>query len=96
MDSEGEELPVEMPEEVRERFKILKDHLLKLGEHFDHVHIFVQLDNPDEAGGKCTQMLNIGNGNWYARYGQIKEFVVQVERSFLLDPGSEVDWEEME
>lgn len=46
-----------------------------LGEHFDHVHIFTQRDSGDHN----TATVSLGSGGWYARYGQIREWLVKEE-----------------
>ena len=47
--------------------------LQHLGEHFDSVHIFATRDETGEKGGTIT--IQKGVGNWYARYGQIVEWI---------------------
>lgn len=42
-----------------------------LGEHFDHVQI---LTSWNEEG--LTKAQNFGTGNWYARIGMAREFIV--------------------
>lgn len=39
-----------------------------LGEHFETIQIFVTKDSDDNDG---TVRINLGKGNWYARYGQV-------------------------
>ncbi len=53
--------------------------LHSLGEHFDSVHIFATRHEPAEAKGTIT--FNDGVGNWYARYGQIREWLLQADES---------------
>lgn len=43
-----------------------------LSEHFDSVHIFANRHLNDNSG---TVKWSLGSGNWYARYGQIREWV---------------------
>jgi hypothetical protein len=47
--------------------------LQHLGEHFDSVQIFATRDEPAEREG--TIKISKGVGNWYARYGQVVEWV---------------------
>ena len=47
-----------------------------LGEHFDSVMIFVTLHTSTEDG---TEAYAKGIGNWYARYGQVVEWVNREE-----------------
>jgi len=46
----------------------------KLGEHFDCVQIFCSRHMPAELDGTIT--INRGAGNWCARFGQVREWVV--------------------
>lgn len=49
-----------------------------LVEHFATVHIFATRHEPAEADG--TINVSKGVGNWFARYGKVKEWVVREER----------------
>ena len=49
----------------------------ELGEHYDTVQVFVTRHESGEQRG--TVHAEAGLGNWYARYGQIKEWVVRQE-----------------
>jgi hypothetical protein len=55
----------------------LKKAIHDLGEHFESVQIFVSTHQPAEVGG--TVHASVGVGNWYARYGQIREWVIRTE-----------------
>jgi hypothetical protein len=44
-----------------------------LGEHFDTVHVFATRHDPAEKDG--TVVVDDGVGNWYARQGQIAEWL---------------------
>lgn len=59
-----------------ELLKIVRDHVTRLSEHFSTVEIFVTRD-PVEVGDNAgdTVAMRAGSGNWYARLGQIEEFV---------------------
>lgn len=57
--------------EIRERdLVIIRDAMRKLSVHFDTVHIFCS-----KCGGGCTEGSNLGSGNWFARFGQVSEWV---------------------
>lgn len=45
-----------------------------LGEQFDAVHIFASRDEPTTEKG--TVRVDAGCGNWYARYGQISQWLL--------------------
>lgn len=53
----------------------VQDSLNILSEHFDSVHIFATRHEPEIEDG--TVSVNRGVGNWYARYGQISEWMVK-------------------
>lgn len=48
-----------------------------LGEHFDSVHIFATRHEQGQAEG--TINVSFGAGNWFTRYGQIKEWLVKTD-----------------
>lgn len=50
-----------------------------LGEHFDAVHIFASRCESGRLGG--TVFVNMGTGNWFTRYGQIREWIVYEDES---------------
>lgn len=52
---------------------MLDKHVNALQEHFEHVHIFVGRNESDKD---ATRSVNRGGGNWYARFGQISEWLV--------------------
>ena len=49
---------------------LLERHTKQLMEHFDTVQIFATRHRPGDAEGS-TITADFGNGNWFARYGQI-------------------------
>jgi hypothetical protein len=55
--------------------KVIAHHLSALMEHFDTVQIFV---TRHESG--TTVHLDGGRGNWFARHGQIMEWVSEIEQ----------------
>lgn len=62
---------------TEQQFTPLKKAIHDLGEHFEAVQIFVSTHQPAEVGG--TVHACVGVGNWYARYGQIREWVIRTE-----------------
>lgn len=52
---------------------IVQKALDGLGEHFDTVHIFCTRYDPVDDG--ATVHLQRGTGNWFARYGQIRNWL---------------------
>lgn len=57
---------------------ILKDACSKLGEHFESVHIFVTKSyDPDDPQERGTINASWGSGNWFARYGQIRTWIIK-------------------
>jgi len=50
-----------------------------LGEHFDSVQIFATRHESGEQGG--TLKFSRGCGNFFARYGQIHEWIIKQDES---------------
>ena len=50
-----------------------------LAEHFDSVHIFCTRHEGGQLG--ATVKMSMGVGNWFARYGQIREWLLIEEES---------------
>jgi hypothetical protein len=48
-----------------------------LGEFYDSVHIFATRHESGEANG--TVNLSWGEGNWFSRYGQIRDWLIRQE-----------------
>ena len=55
--------------------QMVDDLVAKLGEHFDSVQVFCT--RYDSSGGGRTVTVNAGTGNWYARFGQVSEWVTK-------------------
>lgn len=53
-----------------------------LGEHFDTVQIFTTRHEPTEGG---TRNISWGSGNWFARYGQTKNWIVHEDERIRED-----------
>lgn len=49
---------------------LLERHTKQLMEHFETIQIFATRHKPGDAEGS-TMTADYGNGNWFARYGQI-------------------------
>lgn len=62
---------------------LVKQHLDKLGEHFDSCHIFCTRYEPEIEGG--TISVQMGIGNWHARYGQIVEWTIKQDEYALIN-----------
>lgn len=56
---------------------MVRQHVEKLMDHFDTVHIFASRHMPAELDG--TAVANCGRGHWHARFGQISEWVIYEE-----------------
>lgn len=54
----------------------LRDAANALGEHFDTVQILVTRHEEGETG---TVNASWGTGNWFARFGQVREWVIKSE-----------------
>jgi hypothetical protein len=62
--------------------EIVKKACLSLGEHFDSVHIFATRHEPATLDGTVT--VAYGSGNWFARYGQIQEWMIKQDEQARL------------
>jgi hypothetical protein len=62
-----------------EDMQIIMNHCAQLSEHFETVQIFVTKLCKKEDG---TINAQYGEGNWFARYGQIRQWVIKEEKSF--------------
>lgn len=59
--------------EIRERdLAIIRTAMRGLAIHFDSVQIFCT-----KHGGGCSESATDGDGNWWARFGQISEWVTK-------------------
>lgn len=66
----------------------VKDALNVLSEHFDSVHIFATKYEGGDNGG-TTAKINKGTGNWFARYGQIKDWILCEEHASIKEMDKE-------
>jgi hypothetical protein len=57
--------------------ELVKKACQTLMEHFDSVQIFVTRHEPYESEG--TVNISYGDGNWFTRYGQVKEWTIKTE-----------------
>jgi hypothetical protein len=60
-----------------------------LAEHFDSVQVFVTVHN---GGKEATRALESGSGNFYARLGQVREWVAiqdQYQRNWAIKKDNE-------
>jgi hypothetical protein len=62
-------------EQSQKDIAVLEKHALILKEHFDTVHIFATR----HEGGTGTIRVDLGKGNWYARFGQIHLWGIKQE-----------------
>lgn len=82
--SDQEKEPMEEPAEEPKDAEAENDKLLAivinksahLAEHFDTVQIFCT-----KQRGKNTFTFDTGSGNWYARYGQVREWSLKQEKN---------------
>lgn len=67
-----------MGELTNEEIKAVEKAVETLGEHFDAVQIFVNRHESSKGG---TVRFNDGRGNWFARYGQVREWLIREEET---------------
>lgn len=66
----------------KEDLRRIDDAVKMLTEHFDAIQVFVTRHESGELGG--TVRVSKGVGNWYARYGQIKHWIIVEEHASRL------------
>lgn len=62
-----------------EEEKLVKKAADELGEMFDSVQIFVSRHESGEHNG--TIRINKGTGNWFTRYGQVREWLIREDET---------------
>lgn len=65
------------PPEMAEADRIAQESVARLSEHCDAVTIFISRRR--EFGRDGTLRAVFGAGNWYARYGQVKQWIIAEE-----------------
>lgn len=53
----------------------IKRSVATLGEFFDTVQVFCTKSIGEDAGN--TTSFHTGSGNWFARYGQVREWLIK-------------------
>lgn len=71
-----------MSDEKESAVSLVRKCLNELGEHYDTVQIFA---TRHEAGKDGTVNVQLGVGNWFARYGQIITWVVKADETHRID-----------
>lgn len=68
-----------MSEQKDADLKLLDEHVDKLMEHFDSVQIFATRQHSAVTGDsdKNTMSCESGGGNFYARMGQVREWLIR-------------------
>lgn len=64
--------------DAEQDLEMVKKAAEKLGEHFDTVQILTTRHESGKEGG--TVNINFGVGNWFARYGLARDWIVRCER----------------
>ena len=68
-------MPDEVPSDMAETDRLVREFIDRISEHVDSVSVFV--NKKRDCGNKGTWHMTNGYGNWYARYGQIMDWVEQ-------------------
>lgn len=68
----------DVPEEMKEADRLVREAVSRISEHADAVTVFVT--KRMENGKDGTWRMAFGAGNWYTRYGQIKHWCIQEEK----------------
>jgi hypothetical protein len=67
------QMPAAAMTDTEQAQEMVREAVLKLGEHFESVRIFVTRANPESPSE--TQAIDEGTGNFYAQLGQITEWL---------------------
>lgn len=78
-----------MPSQKDDDIERVKRATKALGEHFDTVQIFVTRHEEGQEGG--TVNVAWSQGNWFARYGQVREWVVKADERTRKSVREEMD-----
>lgn len=78
-------------DERRKLLELISAHVGQLAEHFDNVQIFC---SKVEDGGDVSLTLHKGTGNWQARYGQVKEWIIYNEAQIAHKAARDFDEDE--
>lgn len=63
--------------EKNEDMELIARHARELGEYFDSVQILVSRHEPEIEDG--TINASYGVGNWYSRYGQVRDWLIKAD-----------------
>lgn len=72
----------EAMEDRQRDLDIIKSHAAQLAEHFDSVQIFCTRHAAEHDGTINAQW---GEGNWFARYGSVRDWVVKKEEEMRVE-----------
>jgi len=75
---EDDEISRGSPKGEDEELALLDKHLAMLSEHYPNVHIFANRMNDDGS----TVSVQRGIGNWHARIGQMKAFIIYEDERY--------------
>lgn len=88
-----EDWPGDVSEDER-RARVVLNHVHALAEYFDGVQVFVSLNRREVGGGRIvSSSLELGTGNWYARYGHVREWLLTQEARMRRKAAREADEE---
>lgn len=72
--------------------KKTKEFIDLISEHTDSIRVFISTP----SDGQSTDGFTTGSGNWYAQYGQIKEWVSRHDERVRHDERKQIDEEKDE
>lgn len=76
-------------DEQKNDMELIQKHVDALSEHFDTVQVFVTSKQEGLEGN--TINANIGSGNWFARYGQVRTWLLKADERSKLEVKEEED-----
>jgi hypothetical protein len=86
-ESNEEEAAEERQKEELKKLEIIDAHVAQLSEHFDLVQILVS-NHHDNTGSTAIYR---GSGNWFGRYGMIRDWYVKAEEDTKISVHSRKD-----
>lgn len=79
----------EPPEELSPEQRLLQNAIEMLLEHFENVHVFANRYDANDDGN--TLSIDRGQGNYHARYGLVKHWLISQEEHVRLEARDDHD-----
>ena len=77
----------QVPEGMEDADRIVREFVARVSEHVDSVQVFINKKRDDGKSG--TWKMGFGAGNWYARYGQVREWLIIEDEAIRMEAHDE-------